>query len=249
MKTIAIINQKGGVAKTSTAASIGAGLHRRGNKVLLIDLDPQRNLTYSMQAESVGALEILLHPGEIEARIQETPSGIDFIGAAERLAGAEGTFTQTGKEYRLKESLQHIEGKYDYCIIDTPPSVGLLTVNALTAASGCIIPAQPDIYSQQGIIQLKETIENVRTYCNPALKVYGILLTRWNGRTTIAKNFMERIEGEAAGLDTTLFNTKIRECVSLRESQAMQQSIFEYDPKSNAAADYDALIDEILERA
>ena len=249
METITIVSQKGGVGKTTTAYSIGSGLAKRGASVLFVDLDPQGNMTYTANAARVGTLEALLHPGETSGRIQSITDSIGFIGASEQLAGAEGIFTKTGKEYRLKEALQTVAAQYDYCIIDTPPNMGLLTVNALTAADGVIIPAQADIYSQQGIVQLKETIDEVKTYCNPGLRVYGILLTRYNGRTVVSRDFLERLKGEAGKLQSKVFNTTIRECVALKEAPAMQQSIFDYDAGSNAAADYNALIEEILKGA
>jgi chromosome partitioning protein len=154
--------------------------------------------------------------------------------------------TAVGKEYRLKEALEALQGNYDYAIIDTPPALGILTVNALTACTGVLIPAQADIYSLQGISQLYGTLQTVRKYCNPSLKVMGILLTRYSGRAIISREVAEMIEETAAQLHTKLYQTKIREATAIKEAQARRQSIYEYAPKSNATTDYKALIDEIL---
>ena len=141
-----------------------------------------------------------------------------------------------------------IYGKYDYCIIDTPPALSILTINALTACTGAIIPAQADIYSLQGIGQLNNTIQTIKKYCNPALTIKGIILTRYNSRSVLSKEVTEMIEQTAAELNTKVFDTKIRECTAMKEAQAMKQDIFTYAPKSNASADYNAIIKELLER-
>jgi len=173
----------------------------------------------------------------------------DIIAGSPALAGADTVIAETGKEYKLKEAIEPLIGLYDYVIIDTPPAMGILTVNALTAATGCIIPAQADIYSLQGINQLYGTIQTVKKYCNPALKINGILLTRYNGRAIIGREIAEMIEQTAGQLETKLYKTKIRECTAIKESQAVKESIFAYAPKSNAALDYSALVNEILKEA
>ena len=140
-----------------------------------------------------------------------------------------------------------LAGSYDYVIIDTPAALGTLTINALTAANSVIIPVQADIYSLQGIEQLNQTIEAVKKYCNPALYIRGILATRYNGRAIISKDMLSNFEEAAGQLNTRLYSTPIRECISIKEAQASQQNIFEYAPRSNAAKDYNAFIDEFLE--
>ena len=247
MKTIAVINQKGGVGKSTTASAIGAGLALKGYRTLFIDLDAQGNLTYSMGATQAGynALGILQRPETAMNEIQTTKQG-SIIASTPQLATADTALSQTGKEYCLKEALDTISG-YDYCIIDTPPALGILTVNALTACTGAIIPAQADIYSLQGISQLNDTIEAVRKYCNPSLAIMGIVLTRFNGRSILRKEIAERIEREADQLNTKLYKSRIRECVALAEAQTVQQDIFSYAPNSNASADYRALVEEILD--
>ena len=247
MNILAVINQKGGVGKSTTALAIGAGLILKGYRTLFIDLDAQGNLTYTLGATTKGynALGVLQRPETAKEEIQHTEQG-DIIASSPSLAGADTLITQTGKEYRLKEALETIAGEYDYCIIDTPPALGILTINALTACRGAIIPAQADIYSLQGISQLNSTIQTVKKYCNPALSIMGIVLTRYNGRSIIRREVAEMLEQTAQSLNTKLYKAKIRECIALVEAQAKKQNIFSYAPRSNAAADYKALVAEIL---
>lgn len=249
IKTIAVINQKGGVGKSTTAHSIGAGLSLKGFKVLYIDLDAQGNLSYTLGADINGltALDILTKEATAEQTIQRTAQG-DVISAAPSLAGADTLITAVGKEYRLKEALEPIREKYDYIIIDTPPALSVLTINALTACAGVIIPAQADIYSLQGISQLNNTIQTVKQYCNPSLEVMGIVLTRYSSRAILSREVAEMIEQTAQNLNTKLYKATVRENIAVKEAQASQQNIFEYAPKSNAAADYSALVDEIIEK-
>ena len=152
MKTITVTNQKGGTGKTTTAIQLAAGLSLKGYKTLSIDLDAQGNLTYTAGAKTDGATALGVLTGEVKAEnaIQHTPSG-DIIAANKALAGADAFIADTGKEYRLKEALESLQAAYDYIIIDIPPALGILTINALTACNSVIIPAQADIYSLQGI--------------------------------------------------------------------------------------------------
>ena len=250
MNTIAIINQKGGVAKTTTAHAIGAGLALKGYRVLFIDLDAQCNLSYAMAATKgdYNALDILQGKAPAQKAVQTTTQG-DIIPSTPALSGADAILTATGKEYRLIEALAPLQGAYDYCILDTPPALGVLTVNALAACTGAIIPAQADIYSLHGIAQLYDTLQTIQRYCNPALKILGIVLTRYNGRAILSREVAEQIEQTAAQLNTRLYHSYIRECIAVKEAQAVKQSIFEYAPRSNAAEDYGALVNEILEEA
>lgn len=248
MKTYAIINQKGGVGKSTTALAIGAGLKIKGCSVLYIDLDAQGNLSYTLGATTQGynAMGVLQRPETAAQEVQHLPQG-DIIASSPALAGADTILAETGKEFRLKEALENLSTNYDYCIIDTPPALGILTINALTACNGVIIPAQADIYSLQGISQLGNTLQTVKKYCNSSLAVLGIVLTRYNTRSIISKEVTELIEKVAEELGTKLYKTKIKECTALKEAQAVKQDIFNYAPKSNAAADYKALVNEILE--
>ena len=246
-KAIAVINQKGGVGKSTTALAIGAGLSLKGYSVLFIDLDAQGNLSYTLGADTKGynAMGVLERPETAKEEIQHTPQG-DIIASSPKLAGADKLLEETGKEYRLKEALDSLQGAYDYIIVDTPPALGILTINALTACTGAIIPAQADIYSLQGIAQLNSTIETVKKYCNPSLSIMGIVLTRFNGRSIIRREVAEMLERTAEQLHTKLYTSKIRECTALVEAQATKQNIYSYAPRSNATADYKALVDEIL---
>ena len=251
MKEIfAIINQKGGVGKSTTAHAIGAGLSLKGYKVLFIDLDAQSNLSYTLGAvnKKISSLDILTCVSTAEQAIQTTEQG-NIIPASTSLAGADAIITTTGKEYRLKEAIAPLKNRFDYIIIDTPPALGILTINALTACTGVIIPAQADIYSLQGISQLQGTIQAVRQYCNHDLKVKGIVLTRYSNRSILSREVAEMIEDTAHRLNTKLYKTAIRECIAIKESQVNQQNIFAYARKSNASADYEALINEIIERS
>lgn len=247
MEVIAIVNRKGGVGKTATAQALGAGLTRKGYKVLYIDLDSQTNLSYGLGADLKKASSMDILTGEAAAKeaIQTTQQG-DIIPGAETLAGADQIIDGTGKEYRLKEALDGLA--YDYIIIDTPAQLGTLTVNALTAADSVIIPVQAEIYSLQGIGQLNKTIEAVKKYCNPALDIRGILITRYNARAIISRDMQSNLEDAAAQLNTKLYRTPIRECVSIKEAQAQQQDIYSYAPKSNASKDYADFLEEFMER-
>lgn len=247
MEIIAIVNRKGGVGKTATAQALGAGLLKRGYSVLFIDLDSQKNLSYGMGAntDTHNSMDVLAHKYMAHEAIQKTPQG-DLIAASEELATADSVINGTGKEYRLKEALAEISDKYDYAVIDTPAALGTLTINALTAANDAIIPVQAEVFSLQGIGLLNESIEAIKKYCNHDLIIKGILITRYNSRTILSRDMQENLEGIAQQLHTTLYSTPIRECVSIKEAQAQQQDIFTYAPKSNAAKDYTAFINEFL---
>lgn len=245
---IAVSNQKGGVGKSTTVNALGAGLSLNGYKVLSVDLDAQGNLSYSMGASNytLSSLDILTGRATAKEAIVETGQG-DLIPASTALASADALITETGKEYRLKEALEPLKGDYDYILLDTPPALGILTVNALTACNSVIVPVQADIYSLQGIGQLSQTIATVKKYCNPDLSIKGILATRYKGRAILTKDMTELLENTASQLHTRLFDTRIRDTIAIPEAQASQQDIFTYSPRSNAAADYTAFIKEVLE--
>lgn len=249
MRTIVIANRKGGVGKSTTAAALVSGLTLKGYKVLAIDLDAQRNLTSTMRAKTESKTILGVLTGDITAKeaIRKTVDG-DIIPASKALSGADATITETGKEYRLKEALEPIRGIYDYCVIDCPPALGILTINALTAADNVIIPAQADIYSLEGIEDLQEAIQPVRKYCNPSLNIMGILLTRYNSRSILSRDVTTLAEQLADRLETDLFKTTIREAIAIKEAQISRQNLFLYAPKANVTEDYREFIEEVLEK-
>jgi len=249
MHIIAIANQKGGVGKSTTTAALCSGLSSKGYRVLAVDLDPQGNLSYNYgvlgtQGKPTALGVITREVGAAEA-IQHTTCG-DIIAGSQQLAGADMFLDKTGKEYQLKEALEGIKGQYELIIIDTPPSLGILTINALTCADKVIIPAQADIYSIQGIQQLVDTIDTVKKYCNPSLKVEGILLTRYSSRSILSKDLLESISKMAGAIGTKVFNTTIREGIAVKEAQISQQHLVDYAPKSNAASDYIDFVNELV---
>lgn len=248
MKTLTITNQKGGVGKSTTAAAIGQALTAHGKKVLFVDLDAQGNLSYTVQATGAAptVYEVLTGAATADEAIQ-TVGQQDIIPSSRNLAGADKILTDTGKEYALSEALTAVQSRYDYCIIDTPPALGILTVNALVAATDVIIPAQADIFSLQAIQALCGTISTVKKYCNRELNIAGIVITRYSGRAVLPREIAESIGNAAEQIGTKLFDTRIRECIALKEAQVVRQGIFDYAPKSNAAADYMALTKEIIE--
>lgn len=251
MKIIAIINQKGGVGKSTTAYTIATGLALRGYKTLCIDMDAQGNLSYTagVNNDKPSIYDVLTNNTSTEQAIQSANfDNLDLISSSKSLSGADGFITDVGKEYKLHEALESIQNNYDYIIIDTPPALGILTVNALTACNSVIIPAQADIYSLQGIEQLSQTIQPIKKYCNHAIKIDGILLTRYSSRSILSREIAELANEIACKLNTKVFKSTIREAIVVKESQISQQSLFTYAPKSNVAADYTKLIDEILSK-
>ncbi len=247
MKIIAIINQKGGVGKSTTAFTLASGLTNKGYKTLCIDMDAQGNLSYTANANEdlLTIYDLLAQDADINKTIQHTKN-FDLIASSKSLSGADGFITDIGKEYKLKEALENIKNNYDYIIIDTPPALGILTVNALTACNSVIIPAQADIYSLQGIEQLSKTIQPIKKYCNDNLKIDGILLTRYSPRAILSREVAEIASDLAQNLNTKVFKSTIREAIAVKESQINKQSLFEYAPNSNVTNDYLNFIDEIL---
>lgn len=250
MKIITLANQKGGVAKTTTSIALASGLTNRGNKVLAIDLDPQSNFTLSSGADILSFKKTIYNvfKGEITAEevITTVPLGYDLIPGGLSLSIADMEFTQLGREKLLTKALSKIKDDYDYIIIDTPPTLGILTANALIASDFLIVPMAADIYSLQGLSQLSGFIQNVHENGNPDLDIAGLLITKYNGRQNLTKALIEQIEIVAKNLNTKVFNTRIREAVAIREVALLQGDIFKEAPKSNATIDYNNFIDEFL---
>lgn len=244
MITLAAASQKGGVAKATTNLAIGAKLVEDGARVLYIDLDPQMNLSTTLKAQTGGvlsSLDVLTGEAGVAAAAQ-TIDGYDVVPASRLNGKADDLMPSVGKDYRLRKALEAVSDRYDFAILDTPPALDMLT-----AASWVVIPAQADAYSLDGVTDLAATIQAIREYTNPDLKIAGILLTRYNPRTSISKIIREDAEAMAAELDTKVFRAWIREATVIKESQAVKQSLFAYAPSAKVVYDYRFFIEELLE--
>ena len=247
-KIVTITNQKGGVGKTSTAGAIASGLQRKGYKILAIDLDPQGNLGFCLDAEidnSPTVYELFKGKAGINEVIQ-SKNGIDIIPSNILLSGAELEFTKMGREFLLRNGISPVLDNYDVVVIDTPPALNLLTVNAYTAANYLIIPMIPEILSLLGISQLRETIELVKGVYNPSIKILGILLNKYDRRRLLTRDVEDMAHMIAKELNTRVFDAKIRTSVAVAEAPAHGESIYKYSPRSNAAKDYRNFIDELI---
>jgi len=246
-KIVTISNQKGGVAKSTSALTIATAFHLMEQKVLIIDLDAQGNLTHTLKAGKApySIIDVLTKKVNINDAVFHTNT-CDILCSSRNLGSADLQIIQTGKEYRLKEEISNLRVKPDIIIIDTPPALGILTINALTASDEIIIPAQADIYSMQGIEQVYESVQAVRQYCNPKLRILGILLTRYNPQTILSREILQQLEKAAPQFGTKVFKTKIRECIAIKEAQAKQMDIFAYDSDSNGCIDYIKFMKEYL---
>jgi len=241
-----LASQKGGTAKTTTAAALFAGLTCKGYKVLAVDTDAQRNLSFTMNADEAlpSVYEMLKGTATPLEAIQHTTQG-DLIAASGDLAGADMEFSR--HEYILRDTLAQIKEHYDFIIIDTPPALGAITIAALTAANDVVIPLGADVFSLQGLSQINETITMIKELTeNKSLRVAGLLITRYSGRGLLRQELRDSIGEAAARINTKAFNTVIREGIAIIEAQAQQESIYTAAPKSNAAADYAAFVDEYL---
>ena len=237
------------MGKTTTAHALATGLIHKGYKALAIDTDPQGNLSYTMNADDKrpGVYELLKNEVIAPRAVQNTGQGA-VICSSMMLSGADLEFTGKGREYLLTEALEPFRAVYDFIVIDTPPTLGMLTINALAAADDVIVPMGADIYSLQGLSQLYGTIGQVKRRCNPGLDIAGILITRYNGRTILSNELKETIGDKARQIGTRLYKTVIREGISIREAQTQQSSIFKTKIffRSNAAIDYLSFIEEYL---
>lgn len=253
MKTIVLTNQKGGVAKTTTAFALAAGLHNKGYTVLIVDCDPQGNLTFTAGNEenkSDTLYEVLkgncsVHEAMRNTHPLDTAMSILSVGLAATACDMELS-GQVAREYKLKEALSKVSDKYDYCVIDTAPTLGLLTLNALTAADRVIIPLNLEVYSLQGMEQLAGFIDNVRKYTNKDLKISGLLITRYNERLNISQALKDNVEQAAKVMSTRVFNTKIRESVAVKEAALMRRDLYTEAPRAAATVDYGTFVDEFL---
>ncbi len=247
-KVIAFSNHKGGVGKTCSACNIGAGLARKGKKILLVDIDPQANLTASLglNVGESNVYQLLLKNCAPEQTIYNVYENIDIIPGTLDLAGAEIELSvEIGREKLLGKALKSILHKYDYVLIDCPPSLGILTTNALAFADEVIIPLSAEPLSMQGVEKLVQIIEKVQDSVNTDLKLGGVLITRFDGRKILNKELAEVIEDF---FKETTFKTRIRDNVSLAEAPHSKKDIFRYSAKCNGALDYESVCEELLMR-
>lgn len=249
-KAIAIFNQKGGVGKTTTNINLAACLAMKGKKILILDIDPQGNTTsgvgISKKDLDVTTHEILIedtyHPEE--AVIATGIENLDIMPASVQLAGAEVELIElTGREKRLKRAIDLLKPKYDYIFIDCPPSLGILTINSLTAVDSVLIPIQCEFYALEGVSQLMSTIDIVRRNMNPDLKIEGVILSMFDGRTNLSIQVVEEVKKY---FKEKVYTTVIPRNVRLAEAPSYGMPVIQYDPKSSGALAYMEFADEFL---
>lgn len=238
MRVIAVANQKGGTAKTTTAAAIVTGAAARGRRVLAVDADPQGSLTYLMGADASkpGVYEWVKGRPPV---IQRTPLGQIISGSL-----ALATIDRSTSSSQLRKAVEGLRG-FDLVVVDSSPGLGALMMNTLAAATDVLIPLQADILSLQGLYQLNETIEQVRAALNPSLAVCGVVLTRYNSRSIVARDMTATIGEKCRALGLPYIDHPIREGVAIKEAQILRQSIYEYAPRANPVQDYKSLLDAI----
>jgi chromosome partitioning protein len=248
-RVIAFANQKGGVAKTTSTLNLAVALQEQGLRVLVVDLDPQGNLTMSqgLNPDSIerSMFDVLVHRLPISEVIHERE--VDLAVSSIDLAGAElALSSQIGRERALEKSLNAVKSSYDYVLIDTPPSLGLLTINALVASDGVIVPVQCEYLSLRGLVQLENTLSMIRENLNPDVRIVGILPTMFDGRTLHSK---EAVEILTENFGPLVFNTRIRKTVRYAEAPVKGSSVLKYDPRGPAADAYRDLAKEVLNGA
>jgi len=248
-RVISFANQKGGVAKTTTTLNLGVAFAEQGLKVLLIDLDPQGNLTMSqgLNPDSIerSMFDVLVHRLPLQEVIHHAE--VDLAVSSIDLAGAElALSSMIGRERALEKALAVVRDGYDYVLIDTPPSLGLLTINALVASNGVIVPVQCEYLSLRGLVQLENTLSMIRENLNPEVAIEGILPTMYDSRTLHAREAVEILQENFGDL---VFDTKIRKTVRYAEAPVKGTSVLKYDPSGSAAEAYRDLAKEVLNGA
>ena len=250
-KIIAVTNQKGGVGKTTTAVNLAVGLAARGKKVLLVDSDPQGNATSGLGVDKSALTntiyQVLIKTLKLPDTVLTTEHGVDLVPSTVDLAGAEVELTAAvARESRMKQALDMVRSDYDYILIDCPPSLGLLTLNALTACDEVLLPVQCEFYALEGLAQLLSTIELVRDNLNPAIEINGLVMTMFDSRTRLAAQVVDEVK-EAFG--DKLYSTLIPRNVRISEAPSFGLPVLTYDPASKGAEAYSDLVEEVLERA
>lgn len=272
MKTISLVNNKGGVGKSTIALNLAKGLSMKGEKVLAIDLDPQGNFSLSMGLKDLGAVDILSilttletwEPGEhltlnlkytsadiftksceVEDAVIPVNENLDLLPFGFELGSMEFSLHGMGREVILREALKKVSDRYSYCIIDCPPSLGILTINALAASNFVFAPMLTEAYSLQALYDMVHCIRSAQEYFNPDLVLGGLIMNMYDPRTTLSKTIENFLYALSPVINTHVLSTHIRPTVKIKESSLSQMSVLEYAPKSPVADDMRALVDEI----